>query len=51
MSKNRDKFKKAAVRANKEDTLDSKNIFGVGDPTPRGAVAQIMRSCKQCTAK
>ena len=44
MPKNRNKFKIAAIEAKKEDALNPKNSFDIKDPTPRDAVAQIMRT-------
>lgn len=40
MPKSRDKFKEAAQRK-KEESLDSKNMFGVADPTPKEAVKRM----------
>lgn len=41
MPKNRKDMRKAAARAKKEEALNSKNMFGVADPTPKEAVKRI----------
>jgi len=48
MPKNRDKFKKAALEANKEKPISSKT-FDYWDPTPKDAITRIIQSCEQCT--
>lgn len=41
MPKSRDRFKQAALNARREELLNSKNAFGVTDPTPANAVRNI----------
>lgn len=41
MPKSREKFRQATIRSKKEEPLDSKNMFGVGDPTPKEAVKRM----------
>lgn len=46
MSKNRIKQRENRKRSQIEARLDSKNSFGINDPTPKGAVERIIKGGK-----